>query len=133
MKNKKIIIASGVLAVAGIAALVYYRRSAPVTTIPATASPQTPLKENTTTITQPTVSTAPQRVSKWPEGTLLRVTGAEKVFLIDQMGYRRHITSRGYFDSNGYKMSDVISISLTQMLAIPEGPGLGALAGFSRN
>lgn len=130
MKDKKILIASGLLAVAGIAAFVFYRRSAPSTTtqLPATLNP-TPSGGSTTTQTS---SPAPQRVSSWPEGTLLRHGSNDKVFVIDALGYRHWISNRGYFDKQGYSMTNVKSISLSEMIAIPEGSPLSGLSGITR-
>lgn len=71
-----------------------------------------------------------QRVSNWPEGTLLRHGNNEKVYVIDAKGYRHWISNRMAFDSSGYKMSDVKVITLNQMIAIPESTPLSGMNGL---
>lgn len=132
-------IASGLLLAAGVAGFIVYRKMTPPEQLPATTGQPSTGTNTQNTVTNaintlaPVVQQAVQRVSKYPEGTLLRHGSNDKVFVIDALGYRRYISSRSYFDANGYNMASVKSISLAEMVAIPEGARLGALAGFSRN
>lgn len=131
MKNKKVLIASGLLLAAGVAGYVAYRKMG-------TQSSNLILEASTTTgsgtVTSSASNTTTQtvkRVSAWPEGQLLRAGSDDKVYVIDAMGYRHWISNRGYFDSHGYKMANVKSISREQMLAIPELSPLAGLLGFN--
>lgn len=65
--------------------------------------------------------------SGYPPGTLLRAGNDDKVFVIDDSGYRHWISNRGYFDKKGYKMSDVKSISQTELQKIPEASPLAGI------
>lgn len=73
---------------------------------------------------------APTRVSAYPEGSLIRQGSDDKVYVIDALGYRHWISTRGYFDAHKYRMSDVKSISAQEMAKIPEASPLAGMAGL---
>jgi hypothetical protein len=74
----------------------------------------------------------PERVSNYPEGTLLRAPNSSPLFIIDAQGYRHLITNSTVAARMGIDRSKIQSISLTELSRIPRAEdlkGLGALNG----
>lgn len=136
MKNKKIVVASGLLLALGVVGVVTYRKLKNSAALPPSSSSPDILQASSggiATTTPTATATGGQRVSNYPEGTLLRQGTDEKVYIIDARGYRHWISTRNYFDRHGYSMSNVKSISASQMQAIPELSPLAGLLGITRN
>lgn len=62
--------------------------------------------------------------NSYPPGTLLRAGSNDRVYVIGTEGYKHWVASRGKFDSMGYNMSDVKSISKAELDKIPTGVNL---------
>jgi hypothetical protein len=62
--------------------------------------------------------------SKYPTGTLLRSGNDQRVYVIDEIGQRKWVSTRAKFDSLGFNMANVKSISNSEMLMIKEGPSI---------
>jgi hypothetical protein len=133
MKANKIIIGGSILAAAGVAAYFFLKKKPPVAANPGAGTSTNPAANTQVPVTPNPVPAVVggARVSHWPEGSLIRHSKNEKVFVIDAQGYRRYITNRQYFDRQGWNMKDVRSISLAEMIAIPEGARLAGLGNIT--
>lgn len=70
--------------------------------------------------------------STYPEGTLLRAGSNDKVYYIDAQGSRHWIQTRAKFNSMGLSMSNVKSISSSEMNSIPTGTNIAGLSGVQQ-
>lgn len=133
MDKQKLLIGSAVLALGVIGIVAYKRMGAGASnssSLLPTVTASTGSGSGSSTATQQPTAQTTQRVSTYPEGTLLRYGNDSKVYIIDAVGYRHWISNRNYFDRQGYKMADVKSITIQQMMAIPEASPLAGLAGL---